>query len=325
MTTPPVQSTPSPDGPLSALLRGGRAAAEGFDFFQAMHLLEEYAALRPDALRVAVRPHEGLGFPASDVRAVEVSGDGPDGLTLIVTFLGLYGVDSPLPSYFTTASEGGSHHETPALRDFLDIFNARLYALLYEALKKYRHLPSYVECLAGLAAPVPDTAAPVSHLLPFAGVIRAPVRNAEGLIRLVAARFPGVPVTVVENVPRWIALQDRPRLGAGANAMVLGGSALLGSHLLDVSGRFRIVLGPVGWEQFERLRPRGRDAAALDDVVRLYAPDLLDYEVELRIKSTDLPETRLGGRANRMGRTTWVGRPKEMIVSEVVWYAEAGA
>jgi len=324
MTTSPVQSTPSPDGPLSALLRGGRAAAEGFDFFQAMRLLEENVALHQDAPRVTVRPHEGLGFPATDVRDVELRGDGSHGLTLIVTFLGLYGIDAPLPSYFTTASDGGasSGQGTPALRDFLDIFNARVYALLYEALKKYRQSPAYVEYLAGLGAPAPDTAAPVSRLLPFAGVTRAPVRNAEGLIRLVADRFPGVPVTVVENVPRWIALQARPRLGSGPNAMVLGGNALLGSHLLDVSGRFRIVLGPVGWEQFERLRPRGRDAAALDDVVRLYAPDFLDYEVELRIKSTDLPETRLGGRANRMGRTTWIGRPKETIVSEVVSYGE---
>jgi len=322
MTTLPVQTTSSPDGPLSVLLRGGDATADGFDFFQAMRLLEEYAGSLEDAPRVAVRPHDGLGFPATDVRALEVGDDRRRALTLIVNFLGLYGVDSPLPSYFTTASSdrGPSGQEMPALRDFLDIFNARVYALLYEALKKYRQ-PAYLACLAGLGAPAPDATVSVSELVPFAGVIRAPVRNAEGLIRLVADRFPGIPVTVVENVPRWIALQSRPRLGGGANAMSLGGNALLGANILDVSGRFRIVLGPVGWEQFERLRPRGSDAAALADIVRLYAPDFLDYEVELRIKSTDLPETRLGGRANRMGRTTWVGRPKETIVSEVVSYA----
>jgi type VI secretion system protein ImpH len=319
MTTLPVQTTPSPDGPLSLLLRGD-GAAEGFDFFQAMRLLEEYVETLENAPRLAVRPHEGLGFPATDVRGLEVSGNAPQALKLIVNFLGLYGVDSPLPAYFTTASDGGPGQETPALRDFLDIFNARVYALFYEALKKYRQ-PSYLACLAGLGAPAPDATVSVSELVPFAGVIRAPVRNAEGLARLVADRFPGIPVTIVENVPRWIALQSRPRLGSGTNAMSLGGNALLGANILDVSGRFRIVLGPVGWEQFERLRPRGSDAAALGDIVRLYAPDFLDYEIELCIKSTDLPETRLGGSANRMGRTTWIGRPKEMIVSEVVSYA----
>ncbi|HEY7393314.1 MAG TPA: type VI secretion system baseplate subunit TssG [Gemmatimonadaceae bacterium] len=321
MTTLPVPATRSlPDGPLEVLLRGDRTV-DGFDFFQAMRLLEEYVATRTDAPRMTVRPHEGLGFPATDVRALEVADDRRRALTLVVNFLGLYGVDSPLPTYFTTASSNGSSdHETPALRDFLDIFNARVYALLYEALKKYRE-PSYLACLAGLGAPAPEATVSVPALVPFAGVVRAPVRNAEGLVRLIADRFPGVPVTVVENVPRWIALQSRPQLGSGANAMSLGGNALLGANILDVSGRFRIVLGPVGWEQFERLRPRGSDAAALGDIVRLYAPDFLDYEVELRIKSTDLPETRLGGRANRMGRTTWVGRPKETIVSEVVTYA----
>jgi type VI secretion system protein ImpH len=142
----------------------------------------------------------------------------------------------------------------------------------------------------------------------------------EGLVRLIADRFAGVPVTVVENVPRWIDMDSPPRLGGGRESAVLGSNALLGARLLDVSGRFRIVLGPVGWEQFESLRPGGSDAAILNDIVKLYAPDFLDYEVELRIKSTDLPDTRLGRRSNRMGRTTWIGEPKETIVSEVVSY-----
>jgi type VI secretion system protein ImpH len=180
--------------------------------------------------------------------------------------------------------------------------------------------PSYLACLAGLGAPALESAVPVASLIPFAGVLRAPVRNAEGLVRLIADRFAGVPVSVIENVPRWIDLDSRPRLGGGRNSAVLGSNALLGGRVLDVSGRFRIVLGPVGWEQFESLRPGGSDAAVLRDIVRLYAPDFLDYEVELRIKSTDLPDTRLGRRSNRMGRTTWVGLPKETIVSEVVTY-----
>src|SRR5262249_24907735 len=160
------------------------------------------------------------------------------------------------PSYFTTAALGNP----TATRDFLDIFNARIYALFYDALKKYRlatqakaaargDAPDYLACLAGLGAPAPASAAAVDSMVPFAAVIRALVRNAEGLVRLVAERFPGAPVSLVENVPRWIALEDRPRLGSGA---LLGGNALLGTHLLDVSGRFRIVIGPVGWAQFER-------------------------------------------------------------------------
>lgn len=344
MTPSQTSSLPRPSpmntGPLASLVRGGSDAAEGVDFLQAMRLLEQYVpgglnlheSLRPGAARIAVRPHEGLAFPAADVRGLEPLKDGQQGARLIVTFLGLYGVDSPLPSYFSTAALGRTEDDAPAVRDFLDIFNTRIYALLYETLKKYR--PALCDesakgtrtaerfvCLAGLGAPAKNGVVPLSTLIPFAGVFRTPVRNAEGLVSLIAHLFPTLPTTIVENVPRWITVPSRPRLGRQVVTAVLGETALLGQRVLDVSGRFRVVLGPVDWAQFERLRPGGRDAATLDEIVKLYAPDSLDYEVELRIRSTELPVTRLGSPSNRMGRTTWAGWPRDTIISEVVTYA----
>lgn len=318
--------------PLAAL----EADAAGFDFFQAVRLLEQRM---PGALdrspvapgneaRLSIAPHDGLAFPAADVHSVEsLPGDAPS-LRLLVTFFGLYGVDSPLPSYFGSAA---GEEESRALRAFLDIFSHRLYVLLYESWKKYRlplgemggdgpHLQRLL-CLAGLGAPAPAGSIPTRRLLPLAATLRNEVRNADGLRRLIEAFFPELRVTITQNVPRWVTVADRPRIGRRSDRSVLGETAFLGEKLLDVSGRFRLVLGPLTWAQFKAFHPGGDDARLLADLVALYVRDTLDYDVELRISTTELPRTRLGSPSNHLGLTTWAGRPADTIVSELVEYA----
>ena len=330
---PSVMPPPVPnDGPLAALV----SDAAGFDFFQAVRLLEQHlpgaldwsAAERRRGPQVAIGPHDGLAFPAADVHSVEtIAGDAPS-LRLLVTFFGLYGVDSPLPSYFGTAA---GEEESQALRAFLDIFSHRLYVLLYESWKKYR-VPlgeggedgphgQRLRCLAGLGAPVPDSSIPARRLLPLAATLRNEVRNAEGLRRLIEAFFPELPVAVTQNVPRWVTVANRPRIGRLPDRSMLGETAFLGEKLLDVSGRFRLVLGPLTWAQFRALHPDGDDARTLAELVALYVRDTLDYDVELRISTTELPVTRLGSPSNHLGLTTWAGRPTDTIVSELVEYA----
>ncbi len=63
-------------------------------------------------------------------------GDGP--LRMVLTFMGLYGVSSPLPSYFVDPITL-KKIEYFELKKFLDIFSHRLYSLFYRSWKKYRH------------------------------------------------------------------------------------------------------------------------------------------------------------------------------------------
>jgi type VI secretion system protein ImpH len=310
------------------------ADATTFDFFQALRLIEQRwpGALerstteQREGVRASVRPHDGLSFPASDVHTATIADRKVD---LVVTFLGLYGVDSPLPAYFGDAA---SAVESGALRSFLDIFGHRLYVLLYESWRKYRIALGNdasanenlrrLSCLAGLGA-LPATGRLSSRdLLPLAATLRNEVRNAEGLARLVSAFFPAIPVTIVENVPRWVSVSDRPRLGRSRDRILLGDSAFLGENLLDASGKFRIVLGPLSWDQFEAFHPEGESAEALRELVALYARDALAYDVELRVRTTDVPVTRLRCPKNRLGLTTWIGRPSRAIVSEILEYSE---
>jgi type VI secretion system protein ImpH len=82
-----------------------------FDFFPAVWLLERFAAggapvgeVGPvSAERIRFRPEVSMVFPATDVRRVAVV-DGPSEDESIyqidVTFMGLYGVSTPLPLHY---------------------------------------------------------------------------------------------------------------------------------------------------------------------------------------------------------------------------------
>ncbi|HGU9314999.1 TPA: type VI secretion system baseplate subunit TssG, partial [Escherichia coli] len=90
----------------------------------------------PAADAVRFRPHPGMGFPVSELKNVERDVDNPDAPpTVRTTFLGLYGVDSPLPTayldYITQRHDG---HD--AVMAFLDIFNHRFITQYYRIWRK---------------------------------------------------------------------------------------------------------------------------------------------------------------------------------------------
>ena len=109
---------------------------------------------------------------------------------------------------------------------------------------------------------------------------------------------------------------DRPAVGGVGPRATLGGSALLGATVLDAGGKFRVVLGPMGMDDFEAYLPGGAKAEALGYLVRLYAPDHLDFDVLLKLETRQMPALRLGDRTARLGENTWVGRPKEAVLTE---------
>jgi type VI secretion system protein ImpH len=300
------------------------AEAHRYDFFQLVRLIE---AGRADDVEVEILPTPILVFPPGDVRALSLGEDGRVGMT--VTFMGLYGVDSPLPLCFSTPLSTDTDEHT-ALQDFLDFFNRRLYRYFFRSWVKYRpaiqyerareHVSAVVfSSLAGLDAVEAAGHDLTARLLPFAGVLGTSVRNREGLFALLSTFLPAVSVEIRENVPRWVPVAERPRLGAGGGR--LGESMIAGARLFDRSGKFRVVLGPLSLRQYRDLLPGGPLADIVERLIALYAPDGLEYDVELKLDTREVPPLKLGERSLKMGTNTWLGRPAGDAVSEVVAYA----
>lgn len=314
-----------------------------YDFFQAVRLLEKHFAggKSPGETadvgqeRIRFRPHNGLAFPATDVRSIErLEGTSPCA-RVTVTFMGLYGVDSPLPVYFYDSIATESDESKP-LRDFLDIFNHRIYALFYNSWKKYRAALQYATTsagkvfqerllsIAGLGAPkaADSTSLPPMRLAAFAGILAARARNAEGLQHIVTELLNGVRTAVLENIPRWVTIPRRPRIGRSTDReAVLGSTACIGTEVIDFSGMFRLVLGPLSLEQYLSLLPGGAQARRLQFLVRLYVRDYLDYDTELKLRVSDIPALRLSDRTARLGLTTWLGPPAGETTSRIVAYS----
>ena len=163
----------------------------------------------PAADAVRFRPHPGMGFPVSELKNVERDVDNPDAPpTVRTTFLGLYGVDSPLPTayldYITQRHDG---HD--AVMAFLDIFNHRFITQYYRIWRKYNYPASFEagavddisRCLLGLIGlGIPGSenhiATPVSRFLALLSVMRLPTacpadESHGGASRSAACNSPG--------------------------------------------------------------------------------------------------------------------------------------
>jgi type VI secretion system protein ImpH len=280
-----------------------------------------------------------LVFPASDVKDIDLVTRENAGALIYVTstFMGLYGVDASLPSHFHDVIEQ-EPEDTGALRAFLDIFNHRIYAFFYQAWKKYR--PSLRPSknsnphsrdvhrflsLAGLSN-VPNLSdAPVDpmRLASFAGRLGSRARNAEGLAVLLEELLDEVPVEIEENVPRWIPIAKRPAMGGG-DGIRLGVNSNIGTAVYDRSSTFRVKLGPVGLNTYLSLLPGGDLADKVDWLVRLYAPDHLDYDIELTLDAEDVSGVALGDHG-RLGLSAFLGKTAPSMTRLVAYDDEPAA
>lgn len=299
-----------------------------FDLFQAMRLLEaahpERArigeARRPldEAVRFAQEP--SLAFAPSAVAAFEpATATRPP--RLVQRVLGLFGPNGALPIHLTDwARDRERNHGDSAFVRFLDVFHHRMLSLFYRAWAQAQAAVSVdrprqdffgrrLAALCGLGAPSlrERDAVPDSVKLAHAGVFGRQVRNAECL-QVVLADYFGVSVRIEEFVGHWlpIAPEQRSRLGVRGGFNRLGEDAVLGERTWHAQSRFRVVIGPLSFQDYERFLPRGRSARALHDLVKLYVGLEHSWEVKLVLKKEEVPLAWLGNSV-WVGWSSWLG------------------
>ena len=289
-----------------------------FSFFQAMRLvglMAENAVEGTSPSKVRVRPELSLAFPAADLARIEQI---DDGYRLTATFLGLYGQASPLPTFYTEDLLEESAADLSASRDFIDIANHRLFALLYQCLTKYQlffqvaqeEQEAYLErlfCLIGLGEEsfrrdLPDP----RSLLRYAGLLAAYPRSAVGLATFLGETL-GVPVQVIQCLQRQVPVPADQRLQLGMSGCSLGVDAVLGDEITDRAGKFRIQLGPLDRESFAAYLPGTPGRRRLDALVGLYVVQPLAWDLELLHVAEELPATVLGCEiGGRLGWDSWL-------------------
>ena len=313
--------------PDESLMQRLQEAPYRFDFYQVVRRLE---CLHRDMPRIgrAPKPHQEairfgqaptLAFAPSSLAGYKAKSAG-DVPKLDVYFLGLVGPNGPLPLHITQYIRDRLHNfHDPTLAAFLDVFHHRAISLFYRAWADCQptvnrdrpeddRIAFFMNCLIGLGFDslvnrdcVPDDAKRY-----FTGRIALQTHNAEGLQAILTDYFQ-VPVRIEQFIGHWVGLPEeyRCKLGASPLTGTLGRSSLVGERYWDVRQKFRIVLGPLSLDDYERFLPTGRSFPALRDWVRNYIGLHLKWDVQLVLKPRQVP-TLLLGQAGRLGWTTWL-------------------
>jgi type VI secretion system protein ImpH len=107
-------------------------------------------------------------------------------------------------------------------------------------------------------------------------------------------------------VGEWIELpvDSRCRLGEGPMTGTLGSTAIVGSRIWECQYKFRVIMGPMGYRDYQRMLPGGDSLKRLKDWVKNYVGEELAWDVKLILKKEEVPAAQLG-KSGRLGWSTW--------------------
>ena len=302
-----------------------------FDVFQALRRLE---CAHPTAPRIGCsqRPEQdparfgqepSLAFAPSTIARCSLGSPGRV-LRVFVRFTGLLGPNGPMPHHVTAyIRDRQLNHKDSAPAAFLDIFHHRIISLFYRAwaccqqtVQRDRpgedQIATYVACLVGVGMQSLQNRDAVQDdaKLYYSGRLACLSKNAEGLEAILSDFF-GVPARIDQFVGRWIDLPDDARcsLGQSPTTGVMGRTLVIGTRFWSCQQKFRIVIGPLTFQNLCRFLPTQRAFSRILAWVRSYLGDQLDWDVQLVLKAKEVPRLQLGT-LGQLGWTTWL-RTKE--------------
>jgi type VI secretion system protein ImpH len=318
-----------------------RSDPHGFEFFQAVRLLERLAPDRapvggfddPEQEIARFGVTSSLAFPASEIQELEF--DDAGSARMRVNFMGLTGPLGVLPHPYSMLVLERLRARDTALADFLDLFHHRLISLFYRAWRKYRfaaaqedgtldQLRERLLDLIGLGLegyrnkmPFPDEA-----LLFRAGLLAPQPRGAAALTQLLQDYF-RVGVDVQQFVGGWYPLTRVDRCAIGEDdepGNRLGLGAIAGDEIWDQQSRVRVRLGPLDRAEYESFLPGRPGYVSIAALLRFFSHDQFEFELQLVLDANAVPGVVLDGPDDaRLGWSTWIkSEPRTRAGDETV-------
>ncbi len=310
----------SPPDVMEQLLTESR----GFSFVQAMRLLRRRLWDDGDGSgnpfeRIRVRPDLTLAFPGTDITSIEREGGDPERFLVTVSFLGLCGASSPLPTFYTEDLLHERENDGSITRDFLDIINSPVYPLFYACWSKYRLFYKLIEeedpdtlerffSLLGVeSARIREGLKDPYRLLRYVGLATQMPRSAEGLRALLADSIEEESLRIEQCVERKAVIPEDQRLILGRSGNALGQESVLGREISDRMGAFRVCVGPCDGPALHRLLPDGPLYAVMEERIRFYLDQPLEWDLEVCLRGKEIGHAGLGNESwSRLGWNTWV-------------------
>lgn len=299
-----------------------------FGFYQALRRFECLyrdkprigMSVRPvdDVIRLAQEP--SVVFAPSTLASFKIGSE--DYLSkLAVYFFGMFGPNGPLPLHLTEyARDRIRNSDDPTFSEFADIFHHRMISLFYRSWASAQptvnfdrpeedRFSVYTGALFGLGMPslknrdeIPDLAK-----LHFAGRLSSQAKNTEGLMALISTFFK-VPAVIEEFVGEWLKIPSSSwcRLGVSPEIDTLGVNTAIGDYVWQCQQKFRIILGPLEYKDYQHMLPGNDSGKRLRALVRNYIGDSMNWDVKLVLKKEKVPSFGLG-EDDLLGWNTWLG------------------
>lgn len=323
-------------GPTAPALTRLSQGIREYSLFQAVQLvIEQLRAHTPDgpdsvasadddALydRLEFRANPSLGFPGSDIHAVEFFMEhGLLRARLCLNLIGLFGAGSPLPAFYGEQALGDSEHGC-ATRQFLDVFHHRLQRLLLPIWRKYRYHTRFrngaqdafserLFALIGLGDSSLRQAEALNwkRLLPYLGLLSLRAHSAALIEAVLRYYFEHAELFIEQCIERQADILEEQLNRLGQANSSLGENLVLGERVRDRGGKFRVHIRGLDWARFHDFLPIGNHFPSLCALVRFTLRDPLAYDLHLQLHHDAIRELRIGAdNPCRLGWTSWLGR-----------------
>lgn len=248
-----------------------------------------------------------LSFPETDIMQANLNQQGEK--IFEISFMGLYGVDSPLPHHFL--EEAIKNNESgQRVRSFLNIFNHHLYVLLFLAWKK-THPNFYLfqkdNCYQRHLTAISGNTLGNTDNFAIAGLFGMRIHSAAGLVAVLKTVIPDCFVQVKEFIPRWLEIAQDGKLGINT---ILSEQFLLGQRMLDASHYVRIEIGvflDIVWEDLFFNKNYGK---IIESLIKKYLEPTINYSICLWVKPSQNVLLMLGKDKMILGYKAWLGEMK---------------
>jgi type VI secretion system ImpH/TssG family protein len=252
---------------------------------------------RIDNKKLSLKPCSSITFPATDIQSLDES---DTKLQITLNFMGLYGVDTCLPLYFTSLLNSKIGN---GLEGLIDLFNHRFYVLLYLSWKSFNFHTGMAsndhEYLCFLSTLSAGRLQPKDgSMLAYANLMR--LQSVEGLKEVLQHKLFDVKVDIVQNIPCEVELSNCYELSSSRDTIV-GDNIILGNKILDCTQLISINLHINCHKQADEFIGNKYIIQQLNHFIRCYCGELYQYNFYLCVDSMPKKNFKLGLDSIKLG------------------------
>ena len=306
---------------------------DDYDYFQAIRLLtrlknqtsDEFIdsgnaqkhSVQDSQIQIRIQPELSLDYAENDILDLEEDVEG--NLKLTTSFMGLYGISSPLPAYYTEELLDDEWEGDTAPRDFLDIIHQHLYPLLFRAWQKYRFTHQTLEqseekywdvlySIIGLSDVEFRACSKYSQkFLPYLGLLSQKQKSLVGLKTILKDVLNTNEIEITPCAERKVDIPEKQYCYLGTDQVTLGQDATIGQQIDDRMGKAVIKIRGVSSKDFQKFLHDSDYLDFIRTLTKFYLVQPLDIEVRLVLDPFALQTSQLGAEAwCLLGRDTWL-------------------